>query len=104
MLGRLLVVKYGVIICEDDPYSFHQFPAYKIGQSPDLGRVIRLETFKKVNGTPPVRTTKLTKAQEIILSPFTKWGLDGYVEWLPNLRGQYFARMCWTVRMYSLSA
>lgn len=65
-----LCVKYDIIICEDDPYSFLQFPEYKIGETDALtttnpteflsslapsflefdtqGRVIRLDTFSKV--------------------------------------------------------
>jgi DNA-binding transcriptional MocR family regulator len=60
-----------IIICEDDPYSFLQFPAYIHGRESTLnpttpqeyldslvpsflkydtqGRVIRLDTFSKVN-------------------------------------------------------
>lgn len=60
-----------IIICEDDPYSFLQFPDYKVGQATNItpttpreyltslapsflefdtqGRIIRLDTFSKVS-------------------------------------------------------
>ncbi|KAH8593854.1 pyridoxal phosphate-dependent transferase [Bisporella sp. PMI_857] len=67
-----LCVKYDIIIAEDDPYFFLQFPVYKLGESSDptpipqeefvkslvpsflefdtQGRVIRLDTFSKTLG------------------------------------------------------
>jgi aromatic amino acid aminotransferase I len=34
-------------------------------------------------------------SQAIIMSLLSKWGTFGYVEWLSNLRGQYFRRRNW---------
>ena len=67
----MIVISEDIIICEDDPYSFLQFPVYKLGEPTELskttptgylstltpsflgidtqGRVIRLDTFSKVS-------------------------------------------------------
>ncbi|KAH8753174.1 pyridoxal phosphate-dependent transferase [Hyaloscypha sp. PMI_1271] len=133
-----LILNTDIIICEDDPYSFLQFPAYIHGGEAALnpttpqeyldslvpsflkcdtqGRVIRLDTFSKTLApgnrlgyfvANPLFTERLLRATEvetqspsgwsqvIAMSLLGKWGMMGYVEWLSNLRGQYFLRRNW---------
>lgn len=133
-----ICVEYDVIICEDDPYTFLQFPTYQLSdagtdipaqpQSIDefkaalvpsflkfdtQGRVIRLDTFSKtlapglrlgwftaapmlleriLRGTE-VETQSPSGWSQIIVSELLgKWGIEGYLRWLSNLRDQYRAR------------
>lgn len=138
-------VKHDVIICEDDPYYFLQFPdsqathnnevappiasaawisaqIYLQSLAPSFlkfdyqGRVIRLETFSKTLApgnrvgffiANPTFIERLLRATEVetqapsgwatvILSNLLhKWGIDGYLQWLAQLRDQYHTRRDW---------
>ncbi|KAL4738451.1 pyridoxal phosphate-dependent transferase [Aspergillus similis] len=136
-------VEFDIIIVEDDPYYFLQYPPYSASASPSAtdfrildtpsflksltpsflsldtqSRVIRLESFSKTVFpglrlgyfvANPLFTERLLRATEVetqdpaglsqafILALLRKWGVDGYLEWLQRLQGQYRVRRDWIV-------
>ncbi|KAL8281292.1 hypothetical protein RQP46_006326 [Phenoliferia psychrophenolica] len=136
-----LCVKWDIIICEDDPYTYLQFPEYVVDGPPAAnfskavtssefaasltpsflkfdyqGRVIRLETFSKTLAPGcrlgffvcnPMFAERLLRATEIssqspsgwsqaiITELVTKWGTDGYLQWLASVRDVYCVRRNW---------
>lgn len=86
------------------------------------GRVIRLESFSKTLG-PGLRlgyfvansvfTERLLRATEVetqdpaglsqvfVLSLMERWGVDGYLTWLQNLRNQYQTRRDWMIKAFA---
>ncbi|KAL4972739.1 pyridoxal phosphate-dependent transferase [Aspergillus desertorum] len=114
-------VEFDIVIVEDDPYYFLQYPRCSLSANPSAtefnlldipsflksltpsflaldtqSRVIRLESFSKT--IFPERLLRATEvetqdpaglSQAFALALLRNWGVDGYLEWLQRLRGQY---------------
>ncbi|PYH91571.1 aromatic aminotransferase Aro8 [Aspergillus ellipticus CBS 707.79] len=122
-------VKYDIIIVEDDPYSFIQYPEQFLSSlAPSFlkydyqGRVIRLESFSKTlapglrlgyfiaNSMLAERLLRATEvetqdppglSQAVVLSLLQNWGMDGYLTWLQNLRLEYQKRRDWMIDAFA---
>ncbi|KAI8941619.1 hypothetical protein NX059_002832 [Plenodomus lindquistii] len=138
-----ICVEFDIIIVEDDPYYFLQYPQYQQHTSaakellkPDEfvrslipsfismdheGRVIRLESFSKTIFpglrlgyfiANPVFIERLLRATEVetqdpsglsqafVLGLLTRWGIDGYLDWLQRLQAQYETRRNWLLEAF----
>lgn len=108
--------KYDIIIVEDEPYWFLQFDGRHEKCYLDIdtdGRVVRLDSFSKnfvpggrigwITGQPNLIRRIYQLAEEatqqpsgftqlLVLEALNRWGHEGWLQWLSNLKDEYQSR------------